>query len=60
MLDKGLVAHPDKTSYVVCGSNALKEKVKEDMKSNPLTFGNFVIKGKGADKYLGQVLYGDG
>ena len=39
-------AHPDKTSYVACGSSVFKEKVKEDMKRKPLTFGNFVIKGK--------------
>ena len=58
--DKGLEAHPDKTSYIVCGSPEFKQKAKEDMLKNPLMFGNFEVKEKESDKYLGQVLHGGG
>ena len=58
--DKGLEAHPDKTSYIVCGPPEFKQKVKEDMQKNPLVFGNFEVKEKESDKYLGQVLHGGG
>ena len=57
---KGLEAYPDKTSYIVCGSPQFKQKAKEDMLTNPLMFGNFEVKEKESDKYLGQVLHGGG
>ena len=58
MEEKGLEAHPDKTSFIVCGSMAYKEKVKTDLQSSPLMFGNFLLKQKECDRYLGQMLPG--
>ena len=58
--DKGLEAHPDKTSYIVCGSRKFKQKAKEDLENNPLMFGDFVVKERVSDKYLGQVLHSGG
>ena len=58
--DKGLEAHPDKTSYIVCGSRNFKRKAKDDLEKNPLMFGNFAVKERVADKYLGQVLHSGG
>ena len=58
--DKGLEAHPDKTAFIVCGSSSFKQKVKDDLEDHPLTFGNFEMKEKVSDKYLGQVLHGGG
>ena len=52
--DKGLEAHPDKTSYIVCGSRNFKQKAKEDLENNPLMFGDFVVKKRVADKYLAR------
>ena len=58
--DKGLEAHPDKTCFIVMGSNDFKAKVYEDLKKCPLTFGKFELKEKEADKYLGQMLHSGG
>ena len=58
--DKGLEAHPDKTSYIVCGSNMFKKKVREDFQNHPLMFGDFAVKERECDKYLGQMLHGNG
>ena len=58
--DKGLEAHKDKTSFIVCGSNRFKQKAKDDLQNDPLMFGNFEVKEKLSDKYLGQVLHGGG
>ena len=58
--DKGLEAHPDKTSFIVCGSSKFKEQAKEDLSKHPLMFGKFAVKEKLSDKYLGQVLHGGG
>ena len=58
--DKGLEAHPDKTSFIVCGSSKFKEKVKEDIEKPPIMFGNFLVKERDCDKYLGQMLHGNG
>ena len=58
--DKGLEAHPDKTSFIVCGSNKFKQKAKNDLKESPLMFGDFEVKERESDKYLGQILHGGG
>ena len=59
-VDKGLVAYPDKTCFIVCGSKKYKQNVMEDLKRNALMFGNFNIKQREYDRYLGQILHGDG
>ena len=58
--DKGLEAHPDKTSFIVCGSRKFKQKAREDLENNPLMFGDFLVKERVSDKYLGQVLHSGG
>ena len=58
--DKGLEAHPDKTCFIVCGSKKFKEKAEDDIKKQPLMFGNFEQKQREHDKYLGQILHGGG
>ena len=58
--DKGLEAHPDKTSVIVCGSKKFKQKAEEDLQRQPLMFGNFKVKQRQSDKYLGQILHGEG
>ena len=60
LTDKGLEAHPDKTCFIVCGSKKYKEKAEQDLMRNPLKFGQFLVKQKEYDKYLGQVLHGGG
>ena len=57
---RGLEAHSEKTSYIVCGSRMFKEKVCKELEMNPLKFGNFEVQRKDSDRYLGQVLHQDG
>ena len=42
--EKGLEAHPDKTCFIVFGSDNFKNKVNEELKSKPLKLGNFLVK----------------
>ena len=56
--EKGLEAHPDKTCFIVCGNRKFKDNVEKDLKRNPLLFGNFPVKHRKHDRYLGQVLHG--
>ena len=58
--DKGLTAHPDKTSFIICRSKQYKEKASRDLHSNPLMFDSFTVKQKISDKYLGQMLHSGG
>ena len=58
--ERGLDAHPEKTSYLVCGTQEYKRKTNEQLKMIPLVFGDFLTKRKVSDKYLGQVLHEDG
>ena len=58
--NKGLEAHLDKTCFIVCGSKKYKEKVLKDLDRNILTFGDFQVKQRDSDRYLGQVLHGGG
>ena len=58
--EKGLEAHPDKTCYIICGSKKYKEELHCDIQRNPVKFGNFLVKQRGSDRYLGQILHGGG
>ena len=58
--EKGLEAHPDKTCYIVCGNSKYKENVERDLHRNPIMFGNFPVKQRVYDRYLGQILHGGG
>ena len=57
--EKGLDAHPDKTSFLLLGSKKCKEKIEKDLERNPLTFGDFLVKRKKSEKYLGQMIHED-
>ena len=58
--ERGLDAHPDKTCYLVCGTELYKKKINKQLKDVPLVFGDFPAKRKSSDKYLGQILHEDG
>ena len=58
--DKGLTAHPNKTCFIVCGSKNYKKKMEQELVLNPLKFGNFLVKQRASDRYLGQVLHEGG
>ena len=58
--EKGLTAHPDKTGYIVFGSEKYKEKVFKQLEHCELSLGNFPVKRKHSDRYLGQILHSDG
>jgi hypothetical protein len=60
MEEKGLEAHPDKTCFIVTGSSKYKDKVRRDLGDNPLMFGDFPVKQRESDRYLGQILHGGG
>ena len=58
--EKGLEAHPDKTCFIVCGGSKFKEKVECDLQRNPLMFGQFQVRQREYDRYLGQTLHSGG
>ena len=58
--EKGLNAHPDKTCYIVFGSKTYKENISKQLETCELSLGEFVVKKKVTNKYLGQVLQTDG
>ena len=60
MEEKGLEAHPDKTCFIICGHTKFKEIAETDLKRNPLKLGDFMVKQRLHDRYLGQVLHGGG
>ena len=57
---KGWEAHRDKTCFIVCGSKKYKQMVNLDLDRNRLIFGQFPVKQKECDLYLGQMLHGGG
>ena len=57
---KGLEAHPDNTCFIVCGSKKYKQRVNLDLERNRLMLGQFPVKQKECDRYLGQMLHGGG
>ena len=59
--DKGLEAHPSKTGYILFkGSKKDKEQMEKELLLMPLVFGEFKMKRKTQDKYLGHILHEDG
>ena len=57
---KWLEAHQDKTSFLVCGSKEYKRKVEKELEQNPLKFGEFVVKRRVSEKYLGHMFNENG
>ena len=58
--ERGLVAHREKTGYLVVGSEVFREEVEKEVELTPLMFGEFKVTRKRSDKYLGQVLHEGG
>ena len=57
MLDsKGLRCHPDKTVLLVVGTKKFRQEAHEDIKKNPIMFGDFKVKTEDEDVYLGDVI----
>ena len=65
-MDRDCDKENDESDINTCRNNELspvkrfKEKVENYLKTNPLMFGNFAVKQKVSDKYLGQVLHSGG
>ena len=61
LMDKGLEAHPTKTAYILFkGNKQDKDKMERELRLMPLKFGDFEMKRKVEDKYLGHILHEDG
>ena len=58
--ERGLDAHPEKTSYNVCGTKQYRSNTNKQLKEIPLMFISFPAKRKISDRYLGQILHEDG
>ena len=54
--EKQLEYHPEKSTYIMIGSESFKEKVKQESKESPLFLGSIQVKEKQEDSYLGDVL----
>ena len=54
--EKLLTFHRDKSIYMVYGNKKYKDKVDQEMKENPLTLGDIIMKRKRQQKYLGDIL----
>ena len=60
MRERQLSCHPTKTCYLVFGSRQYKEQVKKELDQEPLMFGDFEVKAKESDVYLGDTLTAGG
>ena len=56
MKEKALLAHPDKTGYLILGSKKYQELTRKELESCAIDFDKFRLKEKKKDKYLGQVI----
>ena len=57
---RGLRAHKEKTGYILFGSPEFKNMMRKELEMMPLKFGEFVVKLKEQDKYLGHILHQEG
>ena len=51
-----LIAHPDKTGYLILGAKNYTERTRNELTKSPIDFRKFTLKEKERDKYLGQVI----
>ena len=58
--EKQLECHPDKTSFLIFGSKSYRENSEEELRGSPIVFGNFEVKEKVKDKYLGDWFHNGG
>ena len=55
---KTLNAHPDKSGYLILGSQSIANSMKLELKQDPIYLNKFNLKQKTEEKYLGQVIKG--
>ena len=55
MQEQTLMAHPEKTGYLILGTKKVKEDMRKEVQLNPIDFDKFILKEKDKDKYLGQI-----
>ena len=53
--EKSLLAHPDKTGYLILGTKKYTEQIRKELEGSPIDFGKFNLQEKKKDKYLGQI-----
>lgn len=58
--EKGLEAHSDKTCYIVFGDIKYKKEIDTRLEQTPLYIGDFKIKRRIYDRYLGHILHSNG
>ena len=57
MLRQKLIdAHPDKSGYLLLGSETFTDYMKQEIKQEPVYFNKFNLKLKTEEKYLGQII----
>ena len=54
--EKGLDIHPDKSGYLVYGSADYKDKVKAEIKKDPLMLGDVQLMQRKSEEYLGDIM----
>lgn len=54
MKSKQLEVHPTKTGFVLSGKKVSIEKIRNEITSNPLKYGNLTLKEKSSEKWLGE------
>ena len=57
---KQLTLNVDKSSYIVCKNSSQSKNIKDDLLLNPLTYDGLPMKEKLCEKYLGDMLSGEG
>ena len=60
MKQKQLRLHKDKTTYIIFGTEAKKQEIRNQLLVEPLVCGAFKLKEKESDKYLGEIFHTDG
>jgi hypothetical protein len=57
---KNLTLHPVKCCYILCGSKKQIEEAREEIVKLPVRCGDFIMKEKKSEKWLGDILSGEG
>ena len=60
MGQKKLALNSDKTGFIMIGDETQKNRQRLLIKRSPIECGNFVVKEKIKDKYLGDIFHSDG
>ena len=60
MDQKGLKCHPTKTVCISVGDKEFRAEVKKQVESEPVMFGDFIVKFKESEVYLGDVIAAQG